>query len=83
MNTPRMPVSRNKNRAMYPLVIFSIFHEAMHDRTQMKVERMTSGNDSPSTPTLYLMLKAGIQSASCLSWTMPLVEPSRAPLSHA
>ena len=38
---------------MYPLVIFSMFHEAMQARTQTNVLRMTSGNERPSMPTLY------------------------------
>ncbi len=48
---------------MYPLVIFSIFHDAMRARTQMNVLRTTSGSDSPSMPRRYSILKAGIQRA--------------------
>ncbi len=47
-----MPVSRNSSSAMYPLVILATFHDATQASTWMNVERTTSGNDSPSTPTL-------------------------------
>jgi hypothetical protein len=48
-----------------------MFHEAIVARAQMKVVSNTSGNDSPSMPTRYLMLKDGIQSASCTICTTP------------
>src|SRR5271154_4455210 len=67
-----MPVSRNKNRAMYPLVILSIFQEAMQLRTHTNVLSRMSGKERPSMPTRYSMLNALIHGADCTICTTAL-----------